>query len=305
MRPGEHAPESTNVINFQRPLSARPPMMQAGPGIMAGRDLPFDTGALRRPVAVTAMASPTVMERDALAHDARNTMASLELISDLLAEPGVLAPEHKHFAHELRAVADTASTLISRMARTGAQQGEPVFAREPLRPALPRRTASTAPLQWEGIDAGTMVEDCTHLLAAVAGPRVRVRVNRDQAQGVPVLEAEDMTRVLMNLVRNASEAMPEGGDVLVTVRQGARFGMRSMVVIMVKDNGPGIPVHALGQIFQAGFTSKSKGIAWPSADHYGLGLAIVRELVEACGGSVRVTSALGKGTTFELRLPCR
>ncbi len=300
MRPGEQTPMPTNLIPFERPIPAPP----AGIAL-EGQEMPYDVAALRRPVAVTATAPPAVTERDALAHDARNTMASLALISELLAEPGVLSPEHRHFAAELKGVAEAASTLIGRMARTGAgvhsTSGEPVFVREPLRPQLARPRFVEEP----GIDAGAMVEDCAGLLSAVAGPLVKVRIARDRSLGVPILEAEEMTRVLMNLVRNAGEAMPRGGEVSITVRQGARFGTRSSVILLVKDNGPGIPAHALGQIFQAGFTSKQAAGRWPASEHHGLGLAIVRELVESTGGSVRVTSGLGKGTTFELKLPCR
>ncbi len=303
----EHAQPSTKVLTFHRPPTGSTDALSVDPG-RADVELPFDVAALRRPVPVTATAAPRVSERDALAHDARNALASLELLSDLLAEPGVLAPEHQRYARDLKAVKETAAVLIGKITALTEEgqlpaggvpvSNDPVFVREPLRPQRPAKATALEPVK--GIDAATMVEDCLPLLSAVAGPLVRIEVLRDRTVGVSSLTGEEMTRVLMNLVKNSSEAMPKGGDVTISVRQ-----LRSSVILQVKDTGPGIPAHALGQVFQAGFTSKAAPSRWPASDHHGLGLAIVRNLVEEKGGSVRVSSALGKGATFEIKLPCR
>jgi signal transduction histidine kinase len=315
MHPLEH--NHSNLLPFQRPQAPTFPAGMPELSMEDAEQLPFDIASLRRPVPVVATAPPVVSERDALAHDARNAMASLELLADLLAEPGVLAPEFQRYVQDLRAVKGTAAILIGRLVNLGDRDAgrpshtaslsvtEATFVREPLRPRLSRQNASVHSSSGTGIDAGTMVEDCAQLLSAIAGPLVRVKVARDRNVGECPLSGEEMTRVLMNLVKNASEAMPKGGDVSISVRQGARLGARKSILLEVKDNGPGIPAHALGQIFQAGFTSKTARAWWPASDHHGLGLAIVRGLIESRGGSIRVSSALGKGTTFEIKLPCR
>jgi signal transduction histidine kinase len=77
----------------------------------------------------------------------------------------------------------------------------------------------------------------------------------------------------------------------------ARYGDQYSVTVTLTDNGPGIPPDKREQIFEAYFTTKVKGS--------GLGLAIVKHNVEIYGGSVRLESELGKGTTFTLQFPAR
>lgn len=99
-------------------------------------------------------------------------------------------------------------------------------------------------------------------------------------------------QVVLNLVRNAAEAMPGGGRVIVeTVRAKAE---RDEVILRVADDGPGIPEPVRGRIFDPRITTKANG--------HGLGLATVKSIVEAHGGTVAVRTP-GQGTVFELRFP--
>lgn len=104
-------------------------------------------------------------------------------------------------------------------------------------------------------------------------------------------DTERMTRALLNLVRNAVEAMGEAGGRLTV---GARHA-GSDLVLVVEDTGPGIPEAVRGRLFQSFVTANKAGGT-------GLGLAIVKRIVEQHGGSVTVASSPG-GTRFELRLP--
>jgi signal transduction histidine kinase len=294
--------------------------------------MPHDLAVLRRPAAVeAAVAAPTegIGEVEGLAVEARKLITSLEQFSSLLAGPGVMDQKHQHLAEDLKLLTGPLSKLIGRLAvastegraergpsselsagagASRASGNDPVFAREPLRPVLASgratRTSGTAGgPQHDPGDAGWVVKNCERLLAAVAGPRVALHVSGERGLGALSLGSESLTRVLINLVKNASEAMPGGGRITIAVRRGP--GSRPFALISVQDSGTGIPAHALGQIFQAGFTSKKSQCKWPATTYQGLGLTIVRELVEDAGGSVRVVSTLGKGTTFELKLPCR
>ena len=105
-----------------------------------------------------------------------------------------------------------------------------------------------------------------------------------------ISDADLLERGLSNLISNAVQAMPEGGELSV-------FAFRDAgdVVIAVQDTGVGIPVEAKDKLFTPLFTTKSKG--------QGFGLAVVKRLVESLGGSVSFTSAEGKGSTFRIRLP--
>jgi PAS domain S-box-containing protein len=97
-------------------------------------------------------------------------------------------------------------------------------------------------------------------------------------------------RSLTNLVNNAIQAMPDGGELCITANI-----MEGCVVITVSDTGKGIPEHIKPQLFKPLMTTKSKG--------QGLGLAVVKRLVEGLDGRVSFESVEGKGTKFIIELP--
>jgi two-component system, sensor histidine kinase FlrB len=102
---------------------------------------------------------------------------------------------------------------------------------------------------------------------------------------------KDIAGALANLIENAMHASEPGGSVEV---EAARDGSR--VCISVRDTGRGIAEEHQARLFDPFFTTRQDGT--------GLGLAIVRNVAEAHGGEVRVSSLPGRGTTFELLLPC-
>jgi PAS domain S-box-containing protein len=99
-----------------------------------------------------------------------------------------------------------------------------------------------------------------------------------------------LKRVLMNLIQNAVQAMPNGGSLNINARSKG-----SHVYISVEDTGEGIPEEVKSKLFKPLFTTKSKG--------QGFGLAVVKRLVEAQGGKISFESQKGKGTTFTIQLP--
>lgn len=99
-----------------------------------------------------------------------------------------------------------------------------------------------------------------------------------------------LERILSNLVNNAVQAMPEGGKLSIDAIQE-----RDKIIINVQDTGLGIPEAVRPKLFSPLFTTKSKG--------QGFGLAVVKRMTEALGGSVTFESEEGKGTKFIIRLP--
>lgn len=99
-----------------------------------------------------------------------------------------------------------------------------------------------------------------------------------------------LKRALTNLVNNAIQAMPQGGQ----LKLGA-YRKDNFVVIAVSDTGPGIPEEVKARLFRPLVTTKSKG--------QGFGLAVVKRLVEALGGRISFESEIGKGTKFVIELP--
>jgi signal transduction histidine kinase len=98
--------------------------------------------------------------------------------------------------------------------------------------------------------------------------------------------------VLINLLFNAAEAMPQGGEVKIA----ATLGGDKTIVIAVSDSGVGIPETAMPHIFRPFFTTKQK-------KGMGLGLSICERIVRSHGGHIDVESAPGLGTTFHLHFP--
>jgi signal transduction histidine kinase len=120
-----------------------------------------------------------------------------------------------------------------------------------------------------------------------------VTVQRDYGD-VPAVRgaAQELKQVFLNLVVNAAQAIGDDGSVrIATRRQGAR------VVVLVEDDGPGIPPDLLDRVFDPFFTTKSVG------EGTGLGLAISYQILRRQGGSISVESELGQGCCFRVELP--
>jgi PAS domain S-box-containing protein len=99
-------------------------------------------------------------------------------------------------------------------------------------------------------------------------------------------------RVLTNLINNAIQAMPNGGQLTISAYQ-----QKCNINIFVEDTGVGIPEDVRSKVFTPMFTTKAKG--------QGLGLAVVKRLVEAQGGSISFESKVGVGTKFTIKLPIK
>ncbi len=135
------------------------------------------------------------------------------------------------------------------------------------------------------------------LSAAIAGavggegdPAVAVEVAMEDGLPPVALDPRLMRQALINVLVNAAQAMTNGGKVEVRVRREGPF-----LQIDVRDAGPGIPPEVRARMFEPFFTTKATGT--------GLGLAVVKRILESHGGSVSFESAPGQGTVFSLRLP--
>ncbi len=119
-----------------------------------------------------------------------------------------------------------------------------------------------------------------------------VTVHRDDAADLPMVPADrdQLRQVLLNLLSNAYEAMPDGGE--VTISTSATEGR---VRISVADTGMGMDDEVRQQIFEPFFTQKARGI--------GLGLSVTKRIVDTHHGTITIVSAAGRGTTFTVELP--
>jgi signal transduction histidine kinase len=142
---------------------------------------------------------------------------------------------------------------------------------------------------------------------------VSLRVEIPDTLSVVRVDPLQLGQVFHNLVTNAVQAMPEGGELRISARKGIRsqgLGIggenlnpnpqqptpdRDFIEISITDTGEGITQENMKKLFQPLFTTKAKGI--------GLGLTVVKNLVEANSGRIEVQSETGKGTTFAVMLP--
>lgn len=117
--------------------------------------------------------------------------------------------------------------------------------------------------------------------------------------GVPPIMADvnQLKQVFINILNNAIDAMPQGGQVEVTTREVLVNGTGPLVEISFQDTGVGIPVEYVDKIFDPFFTTKETGKGT------GLGLPISKRIVERHGGTIVVNSERGRGTRFTINLP--
>ena len=131
--------------------------------------------------------------------------------------------------------------------------------------------------------------------------RIKLLIDLPQEELTVQADPYALRQALGNLIRNALEAMPGGGELAVKVRSdgaesGGAFGERAgMVEIIVQDTGPGVPHEDIDRIFTPFFSQKEGGT--------GLGLALVQKTVLALGGRVGVENREGGGACFSIRLP--
>jgi len=155
----------------------------------------------------------------------------------------------------------------------------------------------TSPDEMEPIDLNKLILDTLKMTEPVwksgsLGHTGEIKLETDlteltQVSGNP----SEMREALTNLVLNAVDAMPQGGELTIS-----SFEMTNWIRIEIQDTGMGMSAHVKDRIFEPFFTTKGK-------NGNGLGLSIVRRIVQEHGGDVRIESQAGKGSKFILLLP--
>lgn len=256
---------------------------------------------------------------DELAHDARNMVTALSLYCDLLEEPGVLASGHRHYASELRLVAEASRRLVEKLALLdrderaepaaakvlAARQGR-VFSDGPESPVA-RPANDIDPLSGLVIaDFRAELMACRELLSAIAGPAIQVTVTADGGAWPVRMTGENLIRALLNLVKNSAESIHGSGAIELTLAEGFRCdGAVRWLVLCLEDSGGGISPEFLERVFEPGFTTRAgerMDGGW-SSGHRGLGLSITRSIVEAAGGHIHAEARLPHGARFVMELP--
>jgi len=153
--------------------------------------------------------------------------------------------------------------------------------------------ARQAPARREPMDLSRVVEEGLFLLESRC-QNESIDLSLDLEESLPTVigDSGQMTQVLMNVVVNAIQSMPEGGDLrIATTHRGDTVGLT------VSDTGGGIPPESLARIFEPFYTTKDVG------EGTGLGLSVVHGIVSAHGGRIQVESNPGEGTNFTVEIP--
>lgn len=240
---------------------------------IAQRELAAMQADLRSSLQQTARLAALGTAVSKINHDLRNILASAQLVSDRLRESE--DPLVKRLAPKLLDAVDRAVNLCTNTLRYGKVEERTPAIRPIVLADLVRDVAATAGISEEG-PIGLALD--------MPGDFV--------VQG----DVEHLFRVLLNLVRNAAQAlmtMPDGAERRIIVRAERQ---PSEVAIFVSDTGPGIPDRARPKLFEA-FSSANR----PGGT--GLGLSIARELVEAHGGTIAIARSDPSGTEFVILLP--
>jgi CheY-like chemotaxis protein len=162
-------------------------------------------------------------------------------------------------------------------------------------------------LQLRVLDLNTLVQQMAELLPPVLGEDIHLVMDLDPQLGRVKTDAAQMEQVIMNLVFNARDAMPGGGDLTITTANtildeawvrlypGVRPGPH--VVLAVRDTGHGMDEDTQARMFDPFFTTKDRNKGT------GLGLSTVYGTINQSGGTVTVSSKPGEGTTIQIFLP--
>lgn len=211
-------------------------------------------------------------------HELRSPLTSLKLRLEMLQDPSLPPDRRQRYLEEAYREAERLQQLADRLLD---------FTRLQVRP----ETETAKPLDLAPV-VGEVV-DSFAFRAAQAGVRLRYEPSA-QALTARVSE-EGLRTIVQNLVDNALKYTPAGGEVTVRL-----FPDDGQVVLQVEDTGEGIPPEHLPYIFEPFYRANHSRSGKHSA---GLGLSIAKRLVETFGGTIRVQSTVGQGTTFTVSFP--
>ncbi|MBC8282338.1 MAG: PAS domain S-box protein [Nitrospinae bacterium] len=217
-----------------------------------------------------------------IAHEIRNPLGSIELFASLLKKDLQGDPEKEDLVQHIRAGVQNMDRIISTLL---------LFAKS----AQPSR---------QQCDIDLLLTECLEGINNIRVPE-NIKVTRKSSQGTLLAngDRELLRQVFPNLINNAIQAMPNGGELsLITQKssvssppQDNGSAVRQYISVTIADNGIGMSADNLAKIFNPFFTTKDKGT--------GLGLAISHNIIKAHQGTIDASSEEGEGTSFTVKIP--
>ncbi|MEO8621713.1 MAG: response regulator [bacterium] len=220
-----------------------------------------------------------------VAHDFNNLLTVIIGFTELVATDRVTAARHGYELSEITTAAESAALLTKQLL---------TFSRQQLLNATP-------------VDVNALITDMTGMLRRLIGVEIVINLSLAPELGLAFADRGQLAQVVMNLVVNARDAMPEGGNLTIGTSDVAleisAFGDDAIVggkyvQVTISDTGTGISKDTQRHLFEPFFTTKETGKGT------GLGLSMTYGIVKQSKGHIGVQSELGVGTTFTVHLPC-
>lgn len=279
-------PQSNSAARMQRTHSISRPITSTTHSQQSLR-VPPNSGS---PVAPN---SQQLAQTAGLAHDAGNLLQALGLYCELLGLPGVLRPEHSHYAAELTLISNRSAELIRRL-----------LALPSAAAPTPDRAAPDMPSSRANPHPADILRDITPILQSIASGAANVTVTCAASLAYvdfpSQITAEIVERIAVNLVRNATEAIRKQRDTSPSLPPRSEIRVAFAVVagrlqLTVEDTGPGMPPAVAAAFLQPS--------PLPIGAKRGLGHRIVHELATGSGGQISVRVRPGNGTLFSIKWP--
>lgn len=220
-----------------------------------------------------AASSEQMIERIGLVHDAGNLLSALSLYSDLLAFPGVLSEEYREYAAEIKVLSERSDALLRRLVQNVQTDDAP-------------REVTVIP---------EVLKRCRTLVNRMFDRAIEFDFSTDSFGSVHV-SSEVVERILINLLKNASEATPLEKSISVTVRGINGSDGELLIAMSVIDDGVGMSQSALER-----FLTSSRR----NRPGHGYGFRIVRDLAKRSGAYIEVDSYPGRGTKVSVIWPSK
>lgn len=204
----------------------------------------------------------------AMSHEVRTPLGILRSSADLLLREPKLSQDGKEVLGFIISETERLNRLVSTLIDSA-------------RPRLP---------QFVAVNLADLISKIASMLRGQAEQK-NIALNLDLSQSVTAeIDHDQITQVMMNIVLNAIQILPDGGQIFIRLHQ-----QQDAAMIEVADNGPGISDANQAHIFEPFFTQRAGGV--------GLGLAVVRQILQAHGGDIRYSSSQFGGAQFTITLP--
>ena len=223
-----------------------------------------------------AASDRTLLDRLAagVAHDFKNLLTVVLGYSEVVARRASLSEQDREALRQIGVAAERGSALADDLMLIAADR--------------PRRTQVLSPTK--------VIEESLPLLRSLVGANHELAFEGNPHEGRVFLDPSSLNRVVTNLVMNARDASPEGSTIVIRVRD-AGDPFRPYKCVEVADRGSGVDPSVRDRLFEPFVSTKSAGRGT------GLGLAVVKQIIDRAGGEVRVEDRPGGGTSFQVYLP--